>query len=108
MVEQTKRLDAIFASLADPTRRDILKRVAKRELSVSEIASPYQLTFAAISKHLVVLERAQLINKRREGKRQLVRLAPRALKDADAYLRRDLAQWEQRLDRLDRFLTKQK
>lgn len=108
MVEQNERLDAIFTSLADPTRRDILERVAKRELSVGEIASPYRLTFAAISKHLMVLERAKLIAKHREGKRQMVRVAPGALKAADAYVRRFQVVWEKRLDRLDRFLTKQK
>lgn len=108
MVEQTERLDAIFTSLADPVRRDILKRVAKRELSVSEIASSYQLTFAAISKHLMVLERAKLVAKHREGKWQIVRLAPAALKDADRYLRRYRELWEGRLDRLDSYLTTHK
>ncbi len=104
MVEYTIRLDSIFASLADPTRRDILSKVAKEELSVGTIAKAYPLTFAAVSKHLGVLERASLITKKRHGKEQIVSLAPTALKDADHYLRRYEKIWDQRLDRLDALL----
>lgn len=86
MVECTINLDAAFGSLADPTRRDMLRRVTERELSVGEIAAHYQLTFAAISKHLKILERAQLIVKRRHGKQQLVSAAPDALKDVTEFL----------------------
>src|SRR3954469_2817689 len=86
MVEYALSLDNIFASLADPTRRDILKRVSQTELSVGELAQPYDLTFAAVSKHLKVLEQAKLIIKRRRGKEQLVSLAPQALADATEYL----------------------
>jgi DNA-binding transcriptional ArsR family regulator len=60
MVEYTPSLDSIFGSLADPTRRDILQRVAGRELTVSQIAEPYDLSLAAVSKHLKILERAKL------------------------------------------------
>ena len=61
MVECTLNLDSVFASLADPTRRDILRQVTRRELSVGSIANQYNLTYAAISKHLKVMERANLI-----------------------------------------------
>jgi DNA-binding transcriptional ArsR family regulator len=67
MVEYTLSLDSIFSSLADPTRRDILRRLITQELSISELAKPYDITFAAVSKHLKVLERAQLIIKRGHG-----------------------------------------
>jgi DNA-binding transcriptional ArsR family regulator len=63
MVEYTLDLDNIFFSLADPTRRDILKRVSAKDLSISEIADPYHLTFAAISKHIKVLEKAKARNR---------------------------------------------
>jgi DNA-binding transcriptional ArsR family regulator len=86
MVEYVLNLDSIFASLADPTRRDILRRVSDSELSVGEIAHPYDLTFSAVSKHLKVLEKAKLIIKRRQGKEQIVSLAPQALADAAEYL----------------------
>lgn len=108
MVEYSLQLDSVFASLADPTRRDILRRVSQRQLSVGEIALPYDLTFAAISKHLKVLERARLIIKRRRGKEQIVSIAPQTIKQADDYLEfyRDL--WEQRLDSLDNYLKRSK
>jgi DNA-binding transcriptional ArsR family regulator len=86
MVEYTLSLDSVFGSLADPTRRDILKRVSSSELSVSEIAQPYDLSLAAVSKHLKVLEKARLIIKRRRGKQHLVRLSPGALANATDYL----------------------
>ena len=100
MVEQSARLDAVFSSLADPTRRDILRRVAKKELTVGEIAASYNLTFAATSKHLMVLEKANLVSKRRDGKTQMVQLAPKALADVEEFLKRYQTLWEARLDRL--------
>jgi DNA-binding transcriptional ArsR family regulator len=104
MVEHTLDLDSIFGSLADPTRRDILSRVARRELSISEIAKTYDLTFAAISKHLKVLEKAQLVIKRRRGKEQIVSLAPQALAGADDYLRQYRQMWQDRFEALDSYL----
>lgn len=87
MVEYTLHLDFIFSSLADATRRDILRRVAREELSVGEVAKPYDLTLAAISKHLKILEKAKLVVKRRQGKQQYVQLAPEAIREAAACLR---------------------
>lgn len=104
MVEYSLTLDSIFASLSDATRRDILRRVAKEELSVGEIAKPYTLTFAAVSKHLKVLEKAHLVAKRKNGKEQIVTLAPSALKSADEYLEFYRKMWENRLDSLDKYL----
>lgn len=104
MVEYALRLDSIFGSLADATRRDILKRVAKKEMTVGEIAAPYRLSLAAVSKHLKILEKAKLVLKRRQGRRQVVRIAPAALKDADAYLLRYKSLWEDRLDSLEDYL----
>lgn len=104
MVEYTLSLDTIFSSLADPTRRDILRRVAKRALSVSEIAEPYNLTFAAVSKHIKVLEKARLISKRRRGKQQLVEVSPAAVKNAADYLRYYEEIWHDRFNNLEKFL----
>src|SRR4051794_9199986 len=104
MVEYSLSLDNIFASLADPTRRDILDRVVEQELTVSEIAQPYDMSLAAISKHLKILEKAKLIIKRRRGKEQLVSVAPYAFKDASEYLERYQEIWEQRLDSLGEYL----
>jgi DNA-binding transcriptional ArsR family regulator len=107
MVEYTLSLDSIFASLADPTRRDILRRVSSEELSVGAIAQPYDLTFAAVSKHLKVLERAKLIIKRRRGKEQMVQLVPRAFADAAEYLQWYQQFTESRLDSLEDYLKKE-
>lgn len=104
MVEYTARLDSIFTCLADPTRRDILTRVANAELSVSELVANYNVSFAAISKHLGVLERAKLITKRKEGKKHMVTLAPHALKNADDYLEQYRQLWEQKYTKLDTIL----
>jgi DNA-binding transcriptional ArsR family regulator len=104
MVEYLLQLDTVFGSLADPTRRDILQRLADKEMTVGEIARPYKLTFAAVSKHLKVLEAARLVVKRRSGKEQIVQLSPGALAAADAYLKQYEQLWQARLDALDEFL----
>lgn len=98
-------LDHIFASLSDPTRRDILRRVAKEEMTISEISKPYKLTFAAISKHLKVLEKAQLIIKKRRGKEQVVRLAPKTIGHAADYLEHYKHLWESHVDRHEHYLA---
>jgi DNA-binding transcriptional ArsR family regulator len=108
MIERSARLDAIFGSLADTTRRDILRRVAGRELSVGEIAASYDISLAAVSKHLIVLEQARLVTKRREGKLQVVSLSPAPLTDASRHLERVRDIWESRLDRLEKYLEEQK
>lgn len=104
MVEYTLQLDSIFSSLADPTRRDIIARVARREYSVGELVSLYDVSFAAISKQLKVLEKARLISKRKEGKKHMVTLAPDALRSADEYLEQYKQMWEQKFDKLDMLL----
>jgi len=105
MVEYSLELDSIFGSLADPTRRDILKRVASEALSISAIAKVYHMSLAAISKHLKILEKAKLIVKRRHGKQQIVQLSPVALKDAAEHLRSYERIWNDRLDSLENYLS---
>lgn len=104
MVEQTIQLDSIFHSLSDPIRRDILQRVMQCELSVGELVEKYEVSFAAISKHLKVLEKANLIKKRREGKKYMVALRPETLKDAETYLEQYRQMWEGRYNKLDALL----
>ncbi len=104
MVEYTLQLDSVFGSLADPTRRDILKRVARCELTVGEIAYPYDMSLAAVSKHLKILEKAKLVIKRRRGKQQFVRATPKTLADAEEYLEQYRQMWEDRLDALEDYL----
>jgi DNA-binding transcriptional ArsR family regulator len=107
MVEYNSHLDLVYGSLSDTTRRDILRRVARQELSVGEIASSYDISLAAVSKHLVVLEKARLVTKRRQGKQQVVGLSPAALTDASMHLEQYREIWESRLDRLEKYLEEQ-
>jgi DNA-binding transcriptional ArsR family regulator len=104
MVEHSMRLDAIFSSLADATRRDMIRRVARKEHSIGELAVHYKLTFAAISKHLKVLEKAKLVMKKRRGREQIVSVSPVGLSEADRYLEQYRKLWEERFDRLEDFI----
>jgi DNA-binding transcriptional ArsR family regulator len=104
MVEYALDLNNIFRSLADPTRRDMLDRVSKTRMTVGELAKFYDMTFAAVSKHLKVLESANLIAKERRGREQVVIISPAALQDAAEYLKNYEAIWNQRFDALDAYL----
>ena len=94
-------LDAAFQALADPTRRALLARLALGEVTVMELAAPFDMTQPAISRHLRVLEHAGLIIRRAEGTKRPCRLAPGAIADIDrwlAMLREALARNYDRLD----------
>jgi len=97
-------LDATFAALADPTRRAILARLAGGEASVTDLATPFDMSLPAISKHLKVLERAGLITRGRDAQWRPCRLAARPLQEAAAYLERYRRFWEDSFDRLDDYL----
>jgi DNA-binding transcriptional ArsR family regulator len=97
-------LDATFAALADPTRRAILARLAEGEASVTELAGPFQMTQAAISKHLKVLEKAGLVSSARDAQKRPRRLVAQPLADASAWLETYRAHWEQAYSRLDKVL----
>ncbi len=104
MVEQSICLDNIFQALADNTRRDILKRVSKKPLSISELAEPYAMSFAAIAKHVAKLEAAKLVIKKREGKQQIVEVSPKTIVTATRYLEQYKEVWEKRFDTLENLL----
>jgi len=106
MVEQTYKLDAIFSSLSDPTRRDILTRISNQGMNVSTIAGHYTFSLAGIAKHLDVLERAGLVRKIRQGKEQIVMIDPKALAAANEYLEVYRGLWEDRLGSLDKLMQK--
>ncbi len=97
-------LSTTFATLADPTRRAILARLASGEATVNELARPFDLSLPAISKHLKVLERAGLISKGREAQWRPCRLEAAPLKEATDWLETYRRHWEQRFDRLDAYL----
>lgn len=107
MVERNAYLDDLFGSLADPIRRDILRRLIDARYTISQIAEEYDISFAAVAKHLNVLQKAKLIVKQRRGKEQLVGIAPEALKDASRYLQQYEALWNTRFDALERIAKEQ-
>jgi DNA-binding transcriptional ArsR family regulator len=100
-------LDRVFHALADGTRRRILERIADESLTVSEIARPFRISLAAVSKHLQVLERAGLVHRRREGTAYWLSLNAEALLRADEWLAHYRRFWEQRLDALQQLLEKE-
>ena len=100
------RLSSTFHALADPTRRAILARLALGEVSVGELAEPFDMSLPAVSKHLKVLEGAGLISRSRDAQYRPCRLEPQALKSVDAWLEEYRRLWEQRLDRLEDYLAK--
>jgi DNA-binding transcriptional ArsR family regulator len=107
MVEHSARLDRVFHSLSDPTRRDILKRVCKAPLSISEIAQPYRMSFAAVAKHVEVLSEARLLTKNRVGKEQIVKAAPESIELASEYLKKFEAIWTKRFAALENLLSEE-
>lgn len=98
------QLSATFAALADPTRRAILARLASGEVSVGELAAPFDMTLPAVTKHLNVLERAGLIARGRDAQWRPCRLQAAPLKEAAGWLDGYREHWEQRFDRLDAYL----
>ena len=109
MVAQTEltddEIDRVFQALATATRRDILRRTLTGEHSVSALARDYDMSFAAVQKHVAVLEAAQLIIKRAEGRERLVRADPAMIARARALLARYEEMWRARIDRLDALLA---
>ena len=102
------RLDAVFAALADPTRRAILARLAMGEASVAELAEPFEMSQPAVSKHLKVLERAGLITRARDAQRRPSRLEPKPLAEVTEWLEHYRKVWEARYQRLDALLDELK
>lgn len=98
-------IDRIFQALADATRRDILRRTLAEEHSISALAADYDMSFAAVQKHIGVLEAARLVVKRAEGRARLVRADPDMIARARALLAQFEDLWRARIDRLDAMLA---
>ena len=101
---QPDRLSATFAALADPTRRAILARLASGETSVTDLAKPFDISLPAVSKHLKVLEGAGLIARGRDAQWRPCRLQANPLKDIADWVEVYRRHWEERFDKLDRYL----
>jgi DNA-binding transcriptional ArsR family regulator len=99
------RLSQVFASLADPTRRDLVARLAVGDATVGQLAAPYDVTVQAVSKHLRVLEDAGLVTKRRDAQRRPVHLEAEVLDLMTHWIERYRRRAEERYQRLDRVLA---
>jgi DNA-binding transcriptional ArsR family regulator len=98
--------DRMFGALADATRRDIVRRAIEGREGVAELASHYPMSFAAVQKHVAILERAGLVTKERDGRRKVVRTDIEGLRAARRLLDRYEELWRGRIDRMTTLLTK--
>ncbi len=103
--QDADRIDRMLHALADPTRRDIVGWVLGTEQSVTRLAERYPMSFAAVQKHVAVLERAELIHKRRHGREQLVRGDIETLRIVNRLLDQYEAVWRSRIDQMDEILA---
>lgn len=96
--------DRVFAALSDATRRDIVRRAMDGEQGVVELSAAYPMSFAAVQKHIAVLERAGLVTKARVGRRKVVRTNVEAIRMAQRLLERYELLWRERIDRMEALL----
>ncbi len=104
MVKCKYDLDLVFQALADPTRRRILKNLSRKERVMTELAEPFDMSLVAISKHVKVLERAGLVQRRWAGNFTYISLNAEAMSTADDWLENYRQFWEARLDALENYL----
>src|SRR5580658_4837290 len=105
MVEySSKLLDRTFGALADPTRRRILAQLANGGERVTDLARPHAMSLAAVSKHLIVLEKAGLVKRRRKGRVHSMALEAKPLQEAQAWIDRYRKFWEGNLDQFEKYL----
>jgi DNA-binding transcriptional ArsR family regulator len=106
MVECSRdQLSQVLAAVADPTRRAIVAALARGPATISEIAKPFPVSFNAVSKHMMVLERAGLVERQARGRERVCRLRPRGLRRANSWLEQYRQFWEERLDALENYVT---
>lgn len=98
-------VDRIFRALADATRRDIVRRTLTDEASISDLAHRYEMSFAAVQKHITVLEGAGLVSKERHGRERRIRGNPEAIRKAQTLLNAYEQLWQSRISRLDALLA---
>jgi DNA-binding transcriptional ArsR family regulator len=104
MVNDQTGLDAVFSALGDPTRRRIVEKLARRPLTVGEIASGFSISQPAISKHVKILEEAGLLTREVVGRMHHCRLAPKAMRIAATWLDKQQRYWDAALDNLGDYL----
>lgn len=104
MMQTDADLDHTMLALADPTRRAILRRLARGEARVTDVARPFAISLNSVSKHIRLLERARLVRRRRAGREHLLSLNPEPLDAAAAWIESQRALWTMRLGLLDDIL----
>lgn len=97
--------DRIFSALADPTRRDIVRRAIDGDEGVAELAEHYSMSFAAVQKHIAILERAGLVTKRRRGRRKVIHTNVEGIRVAQNLLDRYQDLWRRRIDRMSELIN---
>lgn len=107
MPPQNAALDHVFTALADPTRRAILNRLAQGETRVTALAEPFEVSLNAISKHIRMLERGGLVQRRRAGREHWISARPGALDRAARWISEQTAFWNTRLDALEALLDEE-
>ena len=105
---RTARLDAVFAALADPTRRAIIERLSPGEARVTEVAEPLHMSLNAVSKHIRMLEASGVVERRREGRDHFLSINTRSLDEVDGWIERTRRYWKERLDDMERLLRELK
>ena len=105
---RTIRLNAVFAALADPTRRAIIERLSYGEARVTEVAEPFPISLNAVSKHIRVLEASGVVVRHRIGRDHILSVNPRSLDEVDGWIGGMRAYWEERLDDMERLLRELK
>lgn len=99
-------LDHTLAALADPTRRAILARLERGEARVTDLAAPFEISLNSVSKHIRLLERADLVKRRREGREHFISFNPAPLDEAARWIEERRAFWTKRLDALEQALLR--
>ena len=107
MVEYNGDLNQTFRALSDPTRRAMLERLRQGPLTIGALAEPLAISFAATSKHIGILEDAQLIRREKHGRERICHLEPGALAQAHAWLEQHAAFWNAALDALEAVLKEE-
>lgn len=105
---KSRPLDLTFSALADPTRRDILERLGRGPATLSELASPFEISLPGVLKHVRILEEARLVTTERVGRTRECRLGPGDLDDVSRWIEMYRRRWERRLERFETYLERQK
>ena len=106
MIQSETLLDHTLVALADPTRRAILRRLGRGEARVTELAAPFAISLNSVSKHIKLLERAELVERRRQGREHILRFRPEPLAAARRWIAQQETFWSSRLEALDALLSK--